>query len=353
MKAPLKILIIKLSAIGDVVHMLPVLESIHRCYPDASIDWVVERTAANLIEPHPLLRRVIVSDRKRWQKTLFSLTTFLKTAKEIISFVRTIRSEKYDIILDMQGLMKSGVITGLARGGRKLGLGESREGASFFLTEKPAPVNFNDHAIDRYMSIFKLLKSSPASYEGKIPVTEKDQNHILKMFADLNLGSRPIVGIHPMAKWHSKLWYPERFVIIADRLISEFNCDVIFTGDKEDQPYIDEIINKMTCQATNIAGLTSLRELAFLYTKINMLVTTDTGSMHIAAAMKCSVIALFGPTAPWRTGPYGEGHISLRSEIGCSPCYKRNCNKMHCMEDITTEKVINAVASKLSLKQTA
>ena len=348
MKAPLKILIIKLSAIGDVVHMLPVLESIHRCYPDASIDWVVERAAADLIEYHPLLRRVIVSDRKRWQKTLFSFAAL----KEITSFVRAVRSEKYDIILDMQGLMKSGIITGLARGGRKLGLGESREGAGFFLTEKPAPVNFNDHAIDRYMGILKLLECSSVSYEGKVPITEEDQNYIMKMFADLNLGSRPVVGINPMAKWRSKLWYPERFISIADRLISEFNCDVIFTGEEEDRSYIDGIVNGMVHQAANIAGRTSLRELAFLYTKINFLITTDTGPMHIAAAMKCPVIALFGPTAPWRTGPYGEGHISLRSEISCSPCYKRTCNKMLCMNDITTEKVIGAVISKLSLKQT-
>ena len=352
MKSSLKILIVKLSAIGDVVHMLPVLESIHRCYPDADIDWVVERDAANLIESHPLLRKVIISDRKHWQKTLFNFATFTKTIKEITSFVRTIRSEKYDVILDMQGLMKSGIITGLARGGRKLGLGESREGAGFFLTEKPTSINFNDHAIDRYMSIFKLLECHSVSYEGRVPVTEEDQNYILKMFSELNLGSRPIVAINPMAKWQSKLWYSERFITVADRLISEFNCDVVFTGGKEDKLYVDKIINGMTHQAINIAGRISLRKLAFLYTKINILITTDTGPMHIAAAMKCPVIALFGPTAPWRTGPYGAGHISLRSEIHCSPCYKRTCDSMLCMSDITAEKVIEAVIPKLFKKQT-
>lgn len=110
---------------------------------------------------------------------------------------------------------------------------------------------------------------------------------------------------------------------------------------------MDEIIESMDEQAVNLAGQTGLKELAYLYSKCQLLITTDTGPMHIAAAMGCPVVALFGPTAPWRTGPYGRGHKVVRDDIECSPCFKKRCNHVSCMKNITVDKVFETVKEKL------
>jgi 3-deoxy-D-manno-octulosonic-acid transferase/heptosyltransferase-1 len=145
-----------------------------------------------------------------------------------------------------------------------------------------------------------------------------------------------------MAKWKTKLWEPERFALLADRLQNDLSCDVIFTGSGHDRATIEGISRMMKKEPHNLAGRTSLKELAYLFTKSTVLVTTDTGPMHMAAAMGCPVVALFGPTAPWRTGPYGRGHRVVRAEVDCSPCFKKKCDQMTCMREIVVEDVFEA-----------
>lgn len=340
---PRSILLIKLSAIGDVVHTLPLLEVLKKNYPAAKIDWLVEEEAWPIIEGHRDVDRVIVSFRKSWQKKLFSPGQGPAALKEIKRFVRTVRSRRYDLVIDLHGLFKSGVLTGLARGRRKIGFTGGKEGSMLFLTDRPYPFDYNRHALDRYLQAAEYLGCSTHSWKGTIPLQEKDTGGIDRLLAARLSPEDTIVAINPMARWITKLWEEERFTLLAKRMQEQLHCRVLFTGSPPDRPVIERIIEPIHPRPLNLAGSTTLRELAYLYTRCRLLVTTDTGPMHIAAAMGVPVVALFGPTAPWRTGPYGTGHTVIRERLECSPCFKKKCAHLTCMKRITVERVLHAV----------
>ncbi|MGB5157582.1 glycosyltransferase family 9 protein [Desulfobacterium sp. N47] len=340
------ILIIKLSSIGDVVHALPFLEVIKQCYPDSKIDWLVEEEASKVILGHGSINRIIVSGRKRWQKDILNPLKFINTSSDAIAFFKDLRLSSYDIVIDLQGLFRSGFLAALSKGERKIGMSGAREGASFFLKEPPVPVSYEQHAIDRYLKVASYLGCDTTNFKGEIPFFEKD-----KIYIDSILGSssedQSIIAVNPMAKWKTKLWEADKFSRLALMLQKDLSCRIIFTGSKQDVPVIDGIISKAgnTDRITNLAGKTSLKELACLYSRCSVLVCTDTGPMHIAAAMGCRVVSLFGPTSPLRTGPYGNGHKVIRSDVDCSPCLKKECDNTACMKNITVNAVFDAVKS--------
>jgi 3-deoxy-D-manno-octulosonic-acid transferase/heptosyltransferase-1 len=335
--------IVKLSAIGDVVHTLPLLEVLKKEFSNTRIDWVVEEEASQMIEGHSAIDQVIVSRRKSWQKRLLKKGQFKPVIREILQFLREIRSHEYDLVIDVHGLLKSGILTALARGKRKIGMSGATEGGWLFLNERSVPVDYNQHAIERYLKLAEYLECDPISWKGDIPVFEPDKRFINQLSNTNGLGKRPLVAMNPVARWKTKLWKNDRFAVLADRLRRDLVCEIIFTGSKDDRATIEDISKMMEKKPINLAGRTSLKELAYLYTKCAALVTTDTGPMHMAAAMGCQVVALFGPTAPWRTGPYGMGHKVIRTGVECSPCFKKRCDDLICMKHISVENVFEAV----------
>jgi 3-deoxy-D-manno-octulosonic-acid transferase/heptosyltransferase-1 len=348
------ILIIKLSSIGDVVHALPFLEVMKNSYPDSSIDWLVEEEASQVISGHPAINRVIISKRKSWEKEILNPYKFTKVYSEVAGFYKELKSSSYDIVVDLQGLFRSGFLAALSRGKRKVGMSGGREGASFFLKEPPVPVDYDQHAIERYLKVAAYLGCDTGRFSGKIPVSGEDKKKAEKIISYAG-GDKKIIAINPMAKWPTKLWEADKFSELALRLEKELDCRVIFTGSGQDGPVIDEMIKMMKqpdneTGPVNLAGRTSLKELAYLYSRCSLLVCTDTGPMHIAAAMGCRVVALFGPTSPLRTGPYGTGHKVIRSGSDCSPCFKKECGNVKCMKDITVDMAFDTV-SKILLEK--
>jgi len=337
------ILIVKLSAIGDVVQVLPFLEVLKKGFPEARIDWLAEEAAYQVIEGHPAINRIILSRRKSWQKKLTEKAKPLSVLGAIYGFLKELRLCDYDLVVDLQGLLKSGILVGLSKGKRKIGMRGSREGARLFLNERPIPVNYGQHAIDRYLKVAEYLGCDPAGWRGHIPFFESDRRAIDQILDRDGIEKTPFVAINPIAKWPTKLWDSERFAILAERIRDELACEIVFTGSSIDRPVLTRIARMMGSAPLNLAGRTNLKELAYLYTRCRLLVTTDTGPMHMAAAMGCPVVALFGPTAPSRTGPYGKGHKVIRSDVECSPCFKKSCDHMKCMKEITVEKVFEGV----------
>lgn len=344
----MKILIVKLSAIGDVIHTLPALNAIRDHYPDAHITWLIEEAASDLIIGHRALDRVIISKRKRWMKQIKGArrsTAF----REMQRFFRELRDTHYDIIIDFQSLLKSGVMVWLARGNRKIGFDKGmqhQEHSYLFLNERVPPVDMEVHALTRGLMLIETIgaKSEMVAYD--IPVSSEDRSQVKSLLETHGIdGTRPLVAINPVALWETKLWFNDRFAALADRLVKESGVDVVFTGGSGDRPVIDDIIATMTATAANLSGRTSLKMLAALYRQSALLVTTDTGPMHLAAAVDAPVVALFGPTAPWRTGPFGDGHQVIRTAPACSPCFKRLCDEHQCMcmTDITVDQVLDAV----------
>ena len=341
----MNILIVKTSAIGDVIHTLPALNALRRKYPEARIDWLVEEAAADLLIGHQAIDTVLISRRKAWILDL-KQGRVLAAWRGFADFVKRLREIEYDLLIDFQGLLKSGIFVGLARAKRKVGFGkgmEHAEGSYLFLNEPIPPVNMDQHAVIRELLLLKAIGIECEEVVFALPVTNEQREKIGQLLAAEGIVSaKPLVAINPMTTWETKHWRNERFARVADQLL-EKGMAVVFSGGPQDVQGIEEIRAAMTGKAATLAGRTTLKDLAALYERAAVLITTDTGPMHLAAAAGTPVVALFGPTAPWRTGPFGEGHRVLRAEISCSPCLKRQCDRGHvCMEQITVDKVVQA-----------
>jgi len=342
------ILIIKLSAIGDVVHSLPLLEVLCEQFHTARIDWVVEEDAAGIVEGHPCIDELFLFPRKTWLKRVSRNGGCISSGREAVRFVRRLRMKKYDIVIDLQGLLKSGLLTFLARGKRKIALNNGREGSSLFVHEKVAVPTTEIHALEKYLCIARHLGVENPQWYGYIPIHESDKSYVDSLLQEL--GPNPLlIAVNPMARWESKLWEPNRFALLADLINETLGATVIFTGSRADKDPIVQIQSKMKTAALNFAGRITLKQLAYLYQRCAVVISTDTGPMHIAAAMKYpTVVALFGPTSPVRTGPYGSAQKVVRSGVACSPCFKKRCDDMQCMRQITVDMVYGAVKEVLA-----
>jgi lipopolysaccharide heptosyltransferase I len=347
----MNILIVKLSAIGDVIHTLPALTALRRHFPDAQIDWLVESAAADLVQGHAALSRVLIWRRREFVH--FLKAGRLPSAVRLFSsLLLQLRDTRYDLILDFQALLKSSLWIFLARGRRKAGFGqgmEHSEKSHLFLNERIPVISMEIHALDRGLSLLQALGISDPQILYDLPIGKKDaaaaQQLLLEDGVQLD---QPLVAMNPVAKWPTKLWTANRFEALAERLL-EKGFQVVFTGSKEDRALIEEMAGKLGSSVIRLEGRTSLKILAAVYRSASVVVATDTGPMHLAAAVGTPVVALFGPTAPWRTGPYGQGHVVLRAGVSCSPCFSRSCKTaefepMACMNRITVEQVVEAVA---------
>jgi len=336
------ILIVKLSAIGDVVHTLPALATLRELYPEADITWVVEESSSDIIKNHPYLNRVIISRRKQWVADLKKLHNAGKTIAEIRSFIAAIREIKYDLVIDFHGLFKSSMIVLLSGGKRKLGYDSMQELSGLFLNEKIFE-DMQKHAVDRYLDFVRYLGANIDNPEFYIPIEEENRTRVETLLKangiDIN---ESFVAVNPVAFWDTKLWEDDKFARLCDRITEELEYKVVFTGSKG-HGSIECIRSMMTVPSINLEGQTTLRDLAYLYSLSGLLITTDSGPMHIAAAMNTPTVALFGPTDPSRTGPYGKGHIVVRKEMPCSPCFLKKCDTKRCMKEIGVDEVFEAV----------
>jgi len=344
----MRILIVKLSAIGDVVQALPALEAIKGTFPQSDIDWAVEEAASDILKGHPLIHTLLVSRRKEWMRMLRRPSTILRGLKGIIGFIGELRSSRYDIAVDLQGLVKSGIVIGLARAKRKIGFAGTRELSHLFLNERLPAYDIEKHALERYLDVARYLGAVDPSPVCTLPIG-RELTIMQERLRGLAAQGRKVVVINPVARWKTKLWQEEKFSQLADRLVLERNAVVVLTGNQGDRSVTGRIRAMMRQQATDWAGETTLRELAALAALADLFITTDTGPMHLAAAAGGKVLALFGPTAPWRTGPYGPGHVVVRTGVSCSPCFRRECNDgVRCMGEISVEEVMEKIAGLMS-----
>jgi len=342
----MNILIVKLSAIGDVIHTLPSLAALRRCYPQAHISWVVEEAASDLLTDHPMLDRVLVSQRKRWVQDLREGRDRGAALRDIRGFVRALRDRPYDLVIDFHGLFKSAVLVFLSRGRRRLGYDSLQEGSGFFLNEK-IPEDMNKHAVDRYLDFPRHLGCDTSKTEFPIAIRETHHRRMEQLLAEKGIDAKlGFVAVSPLAYWETKLWDEAKFAAVCDRIANELGLSVVFTGESPEGA-IARIRSLMKAPSASVAGETSLRELAALYRRASALLTTDSGPMHLAAAVGTPVVALFGPTSPERTGPYGEGHAVIRRNMDCSPCFRKACETLACMKAIEVEEVFRAVRARI------
>jgi len=343
------ILIVKTSAIGDVTHTLPALEALRRQFPHAQIDWLVEEAAAGLLHGHPALNRVFVSRRRSWAQRLKKGEVFA-VLREFVQFIKELRQTQYDLMLDFQGLLKSSLFIVFCRAGRKVGFARGMEHAEcsyLFLNEKIPPLSMEVHAVDRELHLLREIGIDTEGIGYHLPIVAQARTQATALLTRHGINpDHPFVAINPMTTWPTKHWQDRKFAELACGIL-DLHHQVVFTGGSRDAGRIDREILPFAGGegVANLAGQTDLQTLAALFSMAVAVVSTDTGPMHIAAAVGTPVVALFGPTSPNRTGPYGKGHQIVRMALDCQPCFKKSCalGTTVCMADIAPDRVLAAL----------
>lgn len=322
-----KILVVKPSSLGDVVHSLPVLASLSRCFPEAAIDWVIAGGLEGLLEGHPMIRKLLVIQKDSWKRP----ANFAATARELSRLAGSLRAEKYDVTVDLQGLLRSGLITFMSGAALRIGFAEAREGSRLFYNRKV--VGGRDiHAVDRYLRAAGALGCDSQAVRFPFPPHEP--------LAAMDLPERYAVLV-PGARWETKRWPAESFAAVASGL----EIPSLVVGGPADGAIADRVVSGSGGMACSLAGKTDLRGLMEVMRRAAVVISNDSGPMHIAAGFGVPVIAVFGPTSPDRTGPYGTGHVVIRSTVPCAPCFRRDCGDLKCMRAIRPDEVLRAALS--------
>lgn len=331
-KHPKKILIVKPSSLGDVVHSLPFLNAVKTCFPKAEIHWVIAKGLETLFEGHPMIDKLVIIHKDMWKK----ITHAQRTVKEIRSLLKILKQEKYDLVIDLQGLLRSGIITKATNAPIRVGFREAREGSRLFYTHK-VKGGKDIHAVDRYLRIAAYLGCDISDVRFPFPSPS-----ILSL--DQSLLSENYAVIIPGARWKTKIWPAEKF----GKLASKLSLKTVIVGGKSEIEAADTIVSLSQSTSLSLAGKTGIKELVEVIRNAQFVVSNDSGPMHIAAALNIPVLAIFGPTDQKRTGPYGKGHTIIRQDVTCAPCFKKTCTDMKCMNDLSVEKVYQLISRKKS-----
>jgi lipopolysaccharide heptosyltransferase I len=341
MPEPRRILLIKPSSLGDIVHALPVLAALRRRWPDAHIAWLVGAGFAPLLDDHPLIDQVIRFDRKRYGQMWWNPAASIAFWR----FVARVRRMRFDLVIDLQGLVRSGLLAWFCGARRRIGFGKAREGAWLFYNERVSVSADVRHAVERNLCVARQLGLPVDPIEFPLAVTDDERDRARALLIGQGCDTpESFTAVLPGARWPTKQWPPERFSAAIDALQAQGACCVLL-GAPDERPLGDRIAAACETTPVNLIGLTSLRELVGLLSLADRVLCCDSGPMHIAAALGRPMTALFGPTDPKRTGPFGAPAGVVRRELPCSPCRRRVCPLGHhaCMAELSVATVLRSV----------
>jgi lipopolysaccharide heptosyltransferase I len=334
--APRRILIFKPSAIGDVVHTLPILNLLKLRWPAAKISWLITPICAPLVLDHPQVDEVIQFNRKRYGHAWRSPTA----SAAFFRFMKELRDRQFDWVLDFQGLFRSGWMTWATGAPIRVGFDDAREGAPYFYTHAvPSGGWWHQHAIGRYLHLASALGCAMEPIEFQFAVNDADRASVADMIGATNRFAVLIPGTH----WATKRWPAEKFARLVAPLKERFGLDTIVAGGPADAVEAAQI-----GAAVNLVGRTTLRQTIALLERAALVVANDSGPMHIASALGRPLVTLFGPTSPILTGPYGRLDTVLRLDIPCSPCYSRTCSHQSCLQWLEIEPVLRLAEKQMS-----
>jgi heptosyltransferase I len=349
-----RILIIKQSSLGDVVHTLPLVHALKRCYPTCHIGWVVQRSFSALLEPDPAVDEIIpifipsTSDPNAGKGAIQAAAKATwKTLKDLRS---RFRAQPYDLVLDLHASFRSGLLALTNPGGRRIGLADAKELNTWFQHDRLSPEHDKPHAVDKNLLFARFLGCSPEPEDFRIAIDPRSHEKVAGFLAEA--GVRPdqkIVYANPAARWETKFWTVSAWAEFADLVTERLDAVVAFGGSPDDVRYIETIADRMNRTPVIAAGRLNLSEAVALLATSDAYVGVDSGPMHIAAFMRIPVVALFGPTDPAKVGPYSKkGLVIRRTDLDCLACRKRSCENRVCLEGITAEAVFEETAKALN-----
>jgi lipopolysaccharide heptosyltransferase I len=332
-----RILLIKPSSLGDIVHAMPTLAALRERFPQAEVTWLVKRQWASLVEVIGGVDHICVVERglRGW-----------------LGQVPSLRAARFDLVVDLQGLFRSGAMAWLTGCGRRIGFANAREGSPWFYTQRVAVPAAPMHAVDRYLLVAEALGAArPAEPRFDFVDRPEDRQAAEALLTQAGLAaSSRWIAMNVSARWETKRWPPQHFAEAADRLSEAQALPIVFMGGPAERPETHAVMAHMRTKAVDLTGRTPVGLLPGLLRRAAVLVTNDSGPMHIAAAVGTPVVALFGPTDPVKTGPYGPGHVVLSHAVECRPCFRRDCSRavaLECLTGVQPEQVVRAVQQQL------
>jgi lipopolysaccharide heptosyltransferase II len=336
----LKILILKPSSLGDVVQALPVLRLLKRHLPASEIFWWIDSLFAPLLEGDPDLTGVVRFERQRWASPFHWPEAFRS--------ICWLRAQHFDWVIDLQCLARSGAFAWLANGKFLIGLDEPREGAHGFYDVAVRRASFHTHAVDWYLAVLPRLGVPVHKNFQWLPERPEIAAGVKSKW---QTGDTSWIALQPGARWLNKRWPVENFAELARRLAHNFpDTRFAILGNGKDKPLGEFISRAVPERCLNLCGQISLPEMVEWLRLCDLMVTNDTGPMHAAAALGKPLVALFGPTEPRRTGPYGHLESVLRLDLPCSPCMKSHCHyekPNECLNALSPATVFEFTRKKL------
>lgn len=349
---PSKILIVRLGALGDVIHAVPAQQQLRQRFPDAAIHWLTEPPYREILQAVPGIERVWLADTKGWRARPHRLG-------ELLRLVRGLRRQRFELAFDFQGLLKSAGLVRLARPGEFYGFQAERfkERAASWLYSRAidGEADLGCHIVNTNLRLVSLLGAA----NGGSPLIPLNIPERLERIVDERLsqagldpqseGHRPVL-INPGAGWTTKLWPARNYARLGAEIEQRLGIPVVYTYGPGEEGLIEQV--RQTLQPDNVRAFpTSILELAALCRRSRLMVAGDTGPLHLAAALGVPVVAVMGPTTASRNGPFDVRDEVVQRRLPCSDCYKRKCNAFICM-NITVPEVLRAVVRRMRGKET-
>ncbi len=323
-----RILIVKLSAIGDVIHTLPVAHALKAQFNHLEVAWLVEKRVVNILDKHPCVDHLYVFDR---------------TVRSFWQLAHLFRQEAFDWVIDFQGTYKSQAFVWASRATYKVGFSQRKEYFPYGYSHVMPPAKEIQHAVDKNMALLSFCTGKPVSKVSfGIPVFPPDKQHVKQVLEQQGVGDTYVVMSATCTRLTNR-WPKERFSELIRHITETHHVPVILIGTMRDYSYNEKIVVNIP-NAFNVSGQFSLRETVQLLRDAKLFVSGDTGPLHMAVSAKCPVVAIFGSTDPVRTGPYGGRFYIINKKVACAPCFKKTCKRsdLLCLEKVFVEEVVAA-----------
>jgi len=325
--------------VGDTVLTFPAVENLRRLFPQAALTVFAPRDLSDLWRAFPHVDEVVPFEKRG----------AVRSFHEERELARTLR-KRFDLAIIFPRSFHSVLLPYMARIPVRIGFRD--EGRSFLLTHgiPRTPDLQRVHRVLYYSKLIEFLGKVDEGIAPQIRLREEDRAWAEAFLKDQGfLDGRPLIGMNPGATYGlAKCWSPDRFRELGERLAQRWKASILLFGKKEEGSTVQRILGSSGRWGADLTGKTTLVQLAALLGRCRLLVTNDTGTMHVAAATGPSVVALFGSTDPVTTGPWGNGHVVIRKEVSCAPCLKRVCPTDHrCMDLITVDDVDEAIRQHL------
>jgi heptosyltransferase-1 len=325
-----------------VIHTIPVVDALKRSFPAARVTWVAEKNMAPLLRHHPGIDQLLLADTHTWRRRLFSPGAW----KEILSFLRYLRDQRFDVALDFQGLFKSAVLARISGAGRRIGMSRydrKEKWSGILLNEFSRQTSGKRHIIEKNLALLERLgvcePNEPLNFH--IAAEEDALQYVERELQKLDLSY--FLLVNPCAGWVTKLWDTEKFVQLIDNIYNDLHIPALVFWGPGEKELADNIVRRCISPAM-LCFSTNLSELVALISKSRLMISGDSGPLHLAAAMGLPVVGIYGPTDPSRNGPWNPHDSTCTVNYECSPCYQRTCPiGALCMRKVDVSAVLDAV----------